>query len=87
MAGAPDKNTDGKYVTLAFRIIGEFGAIIAVPVVLLAWLGKRLDARYGTSPWLLIAGFVLAAALSVVAVQRRAKAFGREYEALGQGKK
>ncbi len=71
---------------LGFRIMGEFGATIAVPVVLLAWLGKTLDLAYGTGPWLLIAGFVLAFALSAAAIYRRAKTYGREYEALSRAK-
>lgn len=64
--------------------MGEFGAAIAVPVVLLSWLGKRLDQAYGTGPWLLIAGFVAAFALSAAAIYRRSKTYGREYEALGK---
>ncbi len=69
---------------LGLRITGEFGAIIAAPVVLLAWLGKTLDARYGTRPLLLIAGFVLAFAVSAAGIYRRAREFGKEYEAIGK---
>ena len=67
---------------LGLRIVGEFGAIIAVPVVLLSMLGKYLDGKYGTAPWLLIAGFVLAFALSAFTLYRRAKRFRDEYLAI-----
>lgn len=74
-----NSDKDRKYILLGLRIVGEFGAIIAVPVVLLAMLGKYLDGKYGTSPWLLIAGFTLAFALSSVSVYSRAKRFRDEY--------
>jgi F0F1-type ATP synthase assembly protein I len=32
-------------------ILGQVGLIIAVPVALGAWLGVKLDAALGTSPW------------------------------------
>jgi len=71
-----------RYQVLGFRIMGEFGATIAAPVVILAWLGKKLDQAYGTGPWLLIAGFTLAFAFSAATIYRRSKAYGREYEEL-----
>ncbi|HCC22550.1 hypothetical protein A2480_04005 [Candidatus Uhrbacteria bacterium RIFOXYC2_FULL_47_19] len=73
---------DRKYIQLGLRIVGEFGAIIAVPIVLLTLLGRYVDARYETSPIFLIAGFVLAAVLSSVSIYRRAKQFGHEYQTI-----
>ena len=32
-------------------ILGQVGFIIAVPIGLGAWLGLKLDAALGTSPW------------------------------------
>lgn len=81
MPDAPSTK-DSRYLKLAFRIIGEFGVSIAVPVVVLALLGKHLDERFGTGPWLRIAGFALAAVITALIVSRRAKAFGKEYEAI-----
>ena len=69
-----------KYLSLGLRIVGEFGAIIAVPVVLFALAGKWLDGRYGTKPLFLIAGFILAAAVSSFSIARKAKKFAKEYE-------
>jgi F0F1-type ATP synthase assembly protein I len=73
---------DRKYMMLAFRIIGEFGAIIAVPVVFMAILGKWLDGRYDTAPLFLVGGFILAALLSGISIHRRAKRFGQEYSSI-----
>jgi F0F1-type ATP synthase assembly protein I len=32
-------------------ILGQVGLTIAVPIALSAWLGVKLDAALGTSPW------------------------------------
>lgn len=73
---------DQKYVLFALRIVGDFGATIAVPVVIFAVLGKWIDARVGTAPRFLITGFVLAAIISSVAIYRKAKRYAKEYEKL-----
>lgn len=78
MSTAPER----KYWIFALRIAGDFGATIAVPVVLLAYFGRYLDARWGTRPWLLIGGFALAATISAVLIARKAKKFGKEYQEL-----
>ncbi|MFC1638968.1 AtpZ/AtpI family protein [Patescibacteria group bacterium] len=77
-----DSDKDRKFMLLGLRIVGEFGAVIAVPVVLLSMLGKWLDTRYDTAPKLLILCFVLAAVISGAAIYRRAKRFGDMYFAI-----
>lgn len=76
------KNNDARYWIFGLRIVVDFGASIALPVVVLSMAGKRLDARFGTHPWLLIAGFVLAAMLSAALIYRSAKRYGRQYQDL-----
>lgn len=71
---------DRKYWLFALRIVGDFGATIAIPVVVLAYLGKRLDVRYNTPPWLLITGFIVAALVSGIMIYRKAKRYGKEYQ-------
>lgn len=80
--GVEPKNVgqDRRYFLFAIRIMGELVWMIAVPVVLLALLGKWLDTRWNTRPWFLILGFVLAAIISGVSVWRRAKELGKEYQ-------
>jgi F0F1-type ATP synthase assembly protein I len=45
-------------------ILGQVGFTVAVPIVLGAWLGYKLDERAGTSPWgllgLIFAGLAIA---------------------------
>lgn len=47
----------------AFQIAGEFGFIIALPLIGLGFLGKWMDARYHTKYFVLI-GVLLAIGLS-----------------------
>lgn len=79
---ASKKFSDRDYYFFALRIIGDFGVSIAAPVVLLAMVGQRLDEKWGTGPYVLIAGFVLAAVCSGVIVYRKAKRYGEEYKKL-----
>lgn len=79
---AKKQDTNQKYWLFALRIAGDFGATIAVPVVLLAYTGKRLDTIWNTGPWLLIVGFVVAAAISALMIYRKAKRYGKEFQNL-----
>lgn len=81
---AAQKAQDRQYIMLGLRIIGEFGAIIAVPVVLLTMLGQRLDAVYGTRPIFLIAGFIVSSALSAYMINRKARSFAKDYDSIDQ---
>lgn len=71
---------DRHYWLFGLRIVGDFGATIAIPVVVFAYLGKRFDTRFDTAPWLLVAGFVLAALISGTMIYRKAKRYGKEYQ-------
>lgn len=73
------KTTDQKYVSLGLRAVGEFGAIIAVPVVVFALGGKWLDGRLGTKPAFVIVGFALAAVVSGVSTIRKSRDYGKQY--------
>lgn len=81
---AAQKAQDRQYIMLGLRIIVEFGAIIAVPVVLLTMLGQKLDAVYGTRPMFLIAGFIISFALSAYMINRKAKRFAKDYDSIGR---
>lgn len=76
------KSNDRRYLIFGLRIAGDFGLTIAMPVVVFAYLGKQLDTRLGTTPWLLISGFALAALLSGMVIYRKAKRYGKEYQQL-----
>lgn len=74
--------SDRAYITFGFRIVGDFGATIAVPAVLGALAGRWLDARWGTKPWTLVLCLVIAFTGTALIVVRKAKAYGKEYQAL-----
>ncbi|HPV70600.1 MAG TPA: AtpZ/AtpI family protein [Candidatus Magasanikbacteria bacterium] len=71
---------DRSYYLFGLKIAGDFGASIAVPVVILALLGQWLDEKYHKSPLFLVLGFVLAAIISAKLIYKKAKIYGEEYK-------
>jgi hypothetical protein len=53
----------------------EFGYIIALPIVTLGLLGKWLDGRYGTKPWITLGGILLAILVTSTWLSRRIKEY------------
>lgn len=82
MENKPKKTTDREYYMFAIRIIGNFGASIAIPVVALVLLGQYLETRYAFAPWGKVLGFALAAFTSGKIIYRKAKVYGAEYQKL-----
>ncbi len=74
--------SDRAYYIFAMKVVGDFGANIAVPVVVLVLLGEYLEKRYGFQPYGTVAGFVLAAIISGTIIFRKAKQYGTQYQAL-----
>lgn len=77
---------DRKYYLFALRIIGDFGASIAVPVVVFVLIGQWLDGKYDKGPWFTVLGFALAAILSGKMIYKKAKKYGSEYQSLDEKK-
>lgn len=82
MALFPLDPKDRKYTLMGLRIIGDFGATIAVPVIVFVLIGQWLEDTYGHTPWFTIAAFVLAALLSGKMIYKKAKQYGKEYQDL-----
>lgn len=80
------ENKDRVYYLFALKIVGDFGATIAVPVVVFVLLGEYLDGRYHTSPWFTIAAFILAALISGKMVYTKTKQYAETYKKLGEKK-
>ena len=59
-------------------ILGQVGLIIAVPIALGAWLGLKLDAALGTSPWGLLGLIFLGMAAAGGGVYVLIKRFSEE---------
>ncbi len=53
----------------------DMGFIIAIPLVVFALLGKFLDGRFGTEPWLTLVGVLLAIAITTFWLTKRFKSF------------
>lgn len=80
------KSSSREYQIFALKIIGDFGASIAVPVVAFVLLGQYLDKRYNLLPLFTILGFVVSALISGRIVYKKAYAYGAEYKKLGEKK-
>jgi len=83
-SGGPKTASDSHYYGFAMRIVGDFGATIAVPAVVGAFAGIWLDKRFGTAPWLLIVTLGLSFALTAHMIQKKAKMYGQKFEDLNK---
>ena len=55
----------------AWGLAWELGFQIAIPLVVFALLGRLADKYFGTSPWLLLLGVIIAASSSSYLVYRK----------------
>ncbi|MCX6766584.1 MAG: AtpZ/AtpI family protein [Candidatus Moranbacteria bacterium] len=60
----PDKKQKSDSSWSAVGLAWELGYTIAVPLVALALLGRFLDKKLGTAPWLLLLGILVSIAVS-----------------------
>lgn len=81
------KPSSRDYQLLGLKIIGDFGASIAVPVVLFVLAGQFLDKKYATGPWLTISAFILSAFVSAKIIHKKATRYGIEYKQLNDASK
>lgn len=63
---------DKKQLASGLQLAWELGYLIAIPLVVFALLGRILDRKFDTSPWILLAGIFLALVVSGIAVARKA---------------
>ncbi|MGE5392522.1 MAG: AtpZ/AtpI family protein [Candidatus Saccharibacteria bacterium] len=59
-----------------WRMVGlsmELGFIIALPLLIFSLLGKYLDNRWHTAPWLTLAGILIAIASTTIWLIQRIK--------------
>lgn len=78
------KTSDRQYYLFALKIMGDFGASIAVPVVIMVLIGQWLDEKYHTLPLFTVFGFVIAALVTVKIIYKKAKIYDVEYKRLDQ---
>ncbi|PIT87841.1 MAG: hypothetical protein COU31_00730 [Candidatus Magasanikbacteria bacterium CG10_big_fil_rev_8_21_14_0_10_40_10] len=81
------KTTDRDYYLFALRIIGDFGATIAVPVILFVLIGQYLDDKYELGPYITILAFTLSALFSGIMIHKKAKIYGEIYQKMVDNEK
>ena len=79
---SPKQQPDRAYYVLALRIAGDFGATIAIPALIAAYLGQKLDERWGSEPWMMIACLVVAMAITALMIIKKAKYYAKKYDEL-----
>ena len=67
---------------MGLRIVGDFGASIAVPVITFVLIGQWLDGKYEKTPLFTVIAFVLAAFVSGKMIYKKSKRYGKEYNDL-----
>ncbi len=67
----PVESKEKSQVWFALSLAWQLGYSIAIPLVVLALIGRLLDKKFGTSPWLLLAGVLLSLIISTFAVYRK----------------
>ena len=80
MEKMPQNSSDRKYYLFAMKIVGDFGASIAIPAVLGAVAGNWLDEKYARSPFFTILCLALAFLATARIIQKKAKKYGELYQ-------
>ena len=62
-----EKNSLSAGLALAW----ELGYLIAIPIVVFGIIGRILDNKFGTSPWILLAAIFISLLISGIAVARK----------------
>jgi F0F1-type ATP synthase assembly protein I len=71
----------------AIRIFVRISVWVAIPIILALFIGKWLDAKYGTAPWMFIATMGLAFIISMVAIAKICIKYIKEIEVEAKTKK
>ena len=78
----PPKTTQRDYYLFAVKIMGEFGVVIAAPVVILVILGQYIGEIYGHKVLFTVLAFLIATLASAKIIHKKAKKYGKEYQNL-----
>ena len=57
----------------AWALAGELGYTIAIPIVILALLGRLADKAWGTAPWIMLLGIILSIVVSSYLIYKKVK--------------
>ena len=67
----PARPAGGDESWSAVSLAWEMGYSIAIPLVVFALIGRFLDKKFGTSPWLLLVGILLAIISSTYIIYKK----------------
>ncbi len=76
------KDSHRNLTAFTLRMIGDIWTTLAAPPVLLGILGNRLDAAFGTRPYVFVCCLFLSFVISTVSVCAKAVKYGEQYELL-----
>lgn len=68
-----------KNLLFSFGLIGQIGFSTAIPLVVLGLLGRYLDKRFSTGPYLFLAGLVLATVIIYFLIREIVKRALKEF--------
>jgi F0F1-type ATP synthase assembly protein I len=74
-----------RLTAFALRIAGEIGGVIAVPAVVFAFLGRKIDAWFDTGPAVTVGALLTAFFLSMIAIAFRSAGYADQYDTLTEG--
>ncbi|MDP2631427.1 MAG: AtpZ/AtpI family protein [Candidatus Uhrbacteria bacterium] len=81
MEEKPQKSqSDAYYYKLAFRMASDFGATLAIPALAAAYIGVKVDEKYGTEPFALAILLVMAFTFTAVFIVKKAVYYAKLYE-------
>lgn len=80
MEESPKKRADSYYYKLAFKIAADFGVTIAVPALIAAYFGQKLDEKWGTYPLMLLILITIAFIFTAIFVVRKAYYYAKLYQ-------
>ena len=66
---ADDKQNEKYWSALGFA--GELGYSIVIPIVIFALVGRLLDKKLDTSPWMLLLGILISIIVTTVLVYKK----------------
>lgn len=73
-----------KSLLFSFGLIGQIGFSTAIPLVVLGLLGRYLDGRFQTSPYLFLIGLALATVIVYLVIKEIVKKALKEFEEINK---
>jgi len=73
-----------KSLLFSFGLIGQIGFATAIPLVVFGLLGRYLDTKFGTAPYLFLSGLGIATIIVYFTLRRLVKKAIEEFDKLNK---